>query len=274
VCQPSPNLGEEATRRFPDHPPTVYVRQDGLLEGIFRFFVERIFGPERRELLEADLRALEGKPEQERRAKIGRLRKRLDDLDLREGRLIRSLELDDDPDGVVFRRVRERLGELDRERRAAFDELTALESEEPAANSASVDLLDRLPLGTMDLTSAPEEVLRRLFEAFRLEIRYDPQFHQARCEVWIGEDSLTEAAEEASRVVPVDFAGERATSGHTDVWSAPGRTRTCAPGSGGRRSIHCYENGRHATQQASSRYGRSERRDADHEIYRLAPCWT
>jgi hypothetical protein len=76
-------------------------------------------------------------------------------------------------------------------------------------------------LGTLDLASAPEEVLRRLFEAFRLEIVYEASSRQARCQAWIGEDSLSEAVAEAGRVVRVDFAGERPASGRTDVRSAP-----------------------------------------------------
>jgi hypothetical protein len=31
VCQPSLNLGSDAKRRLPDHPPTVWVRDDALL---------------------------------------------------------------------------------------------------------------------------------------------------------------------------------------------------------------------------------------------------
>jgi hypothetical protein len=63
-----------------------------------------------------------------------------------------------------------------------------------------------------------------LFEAFRLEIVYEATSRQARCQAWIGEDSLSEAAAEPGRVVRVDFAQEGSASGRADVWSAPNWT--------------------------------------------------
>ena len=35
-------------------------------------------------------------------------------------------------------------------------------------------LLDHLPIAAVDLNGMPDETTRRLFEALRLEIRYDP----------------------------------------------------------------------------------------------------
>lgn len=37
VCQPSTNHGKDAERLFPGHAPTVYVRQDNLLDGVVEF---------------------------------------------------------------------------------------------------------------------------------------------------------------------------------------------------------------------------------------------
>lgn len=95
VCEPRKNWGQEAARRFPGHPPTVYVPQDALLQGIFGFFGERIFGPRRRELLEADQRALDGEPERKREGRVQALRRAVEKLERRAARLIESLERED-----------------------------------------------------------------------------------------------------------------------------------------------------------------------------------
>lgn len=56
------------------------------------------------------------------------LRRAIDKLDLAQARLIRKLESDDDTDGILFRRVRERLSELEHDRIHKLDELQALEA--------------------------------------------------------------------------------------------------------------------------------------------------
>jgi site-specific DNA recombinase len=45
ACQPSLNWGRDAKRQFPDHPATIWAREDRMLEGILGFFDERVFGP-------------------------------------------------------------------------------------------------------------------------------------------------------------------------------------------------------------------------------------
>lgn len=46
-CQPGRSRGSIGRERDPNHPPTVYVREEALLDGILRFFGDRIFGPTR-----------------------------------------------------------------------------------------------------------------------------------------------------------------------------------------------------------------------------------
>jgi hypothetical protein len=55
---------------------------------------------------------------------------------------------------------------------------------------ASPDLLDQLPVGDAKLSSAPEHVLRRMFESFRLQVRYDQVASRATCRVAIREEAL------------------------------------------------------------------------------------
>jgi hypothetical protein len=105
------------------------VREDRLLEGILGFFDERLFGPHRRDLLESD----------------------------------------DDPEGILFRRVRERLSELEQDRTQKLDELRALDAEHLDIGPGAIELLDELPVGEGLFASAPDDVLRQLFQTFRLE---------------------------------------------------------------------------------------------------------
>lgn len=97
-----------AFQRDPRHPPTLYVREDALLPGIFRFLGERVFGPNRRELLHADLEILDDEPMRKNRARIKALRRAIEAIEARQARQVRNLEMDDDPDGIMFRQIRDR----------------------------------------------------------------------------------------------------------------------------------------------------------------------
>ena len=70
ACQPSQNLGRGAERAFPEHPVSIWVREEFLVEGILGFFSERIFGMNRRELLEADLMQVESERDTGARLRI------------------------------------------------------------------------------------------------------------------------------------------------------------------------------------------------------------
>ncbi|KZB85805.1 hypothetical protein [Amycolatopsis regifaucium] len=41
--------------RFTDHENALYLREDALLDAVAKFFADRVFGPDRRTVLEADL---------------------------------------------------------------------------------------------------------------------------------------------------------------------------------------------------------------------------
>jgi hypothetical protein len=97
----------------------------------------------------------------------GRLQSAINDAQQRRNRLLRSLELADDPDGELVNNVNVRLVEL----RAEIESLTTQlrdvqERPDPTPTPA---LLDLLPSVGPDLARVPEEHARRLFDAFRLE---------------------------------------------------------------------------------------------------------
>ena len=79
----------------------------------------------------------------------------------------------------------------------------------------------RLRLLSERFQDLPQAELRALFDSLQLQIAFQPQTRTIDVEVMLVADE------------PPDRDGET-----SQVWSrAPGRTRTCAPGSGGRRSI-------------------------------------
>jgi hypothetical protein len=95
----------------------------------------------------------------------------------------------------------------------------------------------------------PDEVSRRLFEALRLQIRYDFTTHIATCKITLTGDTIDAVARTSQETI-ADGPAEHATGHHQAVGGraalsppgdglccAPSRIRTCAHGSGGRCSI-------------------------------------
>jgi hypothetical protein len=98
---------------------------------------------------------------------------------------------------------------------STLHELKASKSETPDAEA--VDLLDGLPLGESGLLNAPEDLLRHLFDALRLEVRFNNATNQALCRVVIDEGSA-DRLPNASR----DQRSTRRAVSCTDVLRAPG----------------------------------------------------
>ncbi|MGH2654816.1 MAG: hypothetical protein ACRDHV_10780, partial [Actinomycetota bacterium] len=120
---------------------------------------------------------------------------------------MRNLEFDDDPDGLMFRRIRDRLEELEQDRLAKLEELRRLEEEEDTGREAqAVELLEALPVLPQGLSSAPEERLRRMFEYFRLRVSYEKSTNVAHVRVSISEDTVEQVL--ADGAVLGDGGGE------------------------------------------------------------------
>jgi site-specific DNA recombinase len=94
------------------HPPGIWVPEDSLVSGVHAFFAERIFGPDRAALLAEQLTGAESTATVDRRREMESLRHRLEETATRRKRLVRSLEVADDPDGELARDVGLRLSEL------------------------------------------------------------------------------------------------------------------------------------------------------------------
>ena len=223
------------------------VREDNLLDGLAGFLSERVFGPYRHQLLAAELKTASEAARQERASRISALRRSITETETKSKRLIRNLELADGIDQDFIRDINERRAEL----RARRDELQRqlAAAEDQAHRAPNPALLDQLPVTPVDLASMPDEVSRRLFEALRLQIRYDFTTHIATCTITLTGDTIDAVARTSQETItdgPAEHAtghhqagGERAAqSPHGDgLCCAPSRIRTCAHGSGGRCSL-------------------------------------
>ncbi len=271
ACQLDPNEHQERDW-FRDHPKSLWVREEVLLGVISKFFATRVFGPSRRDHLQALLEADQPAPDADgaRRAKEREaLEQAIRAIDLRQTRLIRALAEgagtggDDlaagDPEHErVFRdAIRKEHGTLSAQRKALADQLARLN--EPALASVAAGdnaaLLDALPLLDVDLSRVPEEIQRRLYRAFGLEVRYSRPREEVTLRVTIPAhmvDALVAITREvdqwnkksgtSTEVLMPDCGTREERTGQnrqirSHLSSAPGRIRTCAHGSGGRCSI-------------------------------------
>ncbi len=201
-----------------DHPKSLWVRQQPLLEGVSQFFADHVFGPDRRSLLAATIGSADQQVQQHHQARIDALRRAVGDLEARQARLIHTLETHDDPDGTVFVRVQQRLHELHTEQQAKLAELDAAEDAQPTVATPAVELLDLLPIAPIQLAEVAEAPLRRLFEAFRLQIGYHKPSNLAVCRVILQEDSAPEllrSVGEVAETSPVGTGKPPASNGHS-----------------------------------------------------------
>jgi site-specific DNA recombinase len=201
--------GELLSRRYPDHPPSVYVREDYLLDGILDFFTERVFHPDRRARLGEHLRHLDQTARQHLQRQQAGLQRAIDDLDIRKRRLIRALALNDSLDRnddqatLVVNELRQNLQALDQQRQAKLQDLAALTTEQDQADA--LELLDALPIAASSLPELPEPTLRRLFGAYQLQVDYDRNANWATVRVTLRRDAIAELQAAAHQaLLPTD----------------------------------------------------------------------
>jgi site-specific DNA recombinase len=249
ACQPDRNhKGRED--RFPDHPTVVRVRQDLLLEAVHDFFARRIFGEQRRPLLETDLPRTDERAAQEWESRRKAITTRLEEIGRRQSRLLDQAEEAssgsrnaDGFDEEFSRRLRDRFAALESERRTKLAELDELEADPPGRNHQT-ELLDRLPRFRARIAELPEDLQRELYDVFGLEVHYSQVDKSAVIRITLSEetiDSVVAAIEQVTMTVKTDReAGPRKNQAGgvaEGLGRAPCRIRTCAHGSGGRCSI-------------------------------------
>ena len=190
-CRPRATSSHDPFARWPDHPADVYVPQDKLLAGLLEFYAERVFGSHRRDLLAVDLDQADVDGHAAWQDNLTAIERTIADLATRRERLMHSLEVTDDPDGVLAQDVNRRLVQLAHEQDVKRGELRDLRSNPVPSSGRSTELLDYLGhVTSTQLEAAPEPALRRLFDATALTIYYDPRDRLAVCHVTLDEDNL------------------------------------------------------------------------------------
>jgi site-specific DNA recombinase len=112
---------------------------------------------------------------------------------------------DEDIDTEWRTTLQRRFAQIAAERRATSQRLAGLGQQKPQRRSGDPALLDLLPQGVIDPTLLPEEDQRDLYDAFHLQIRYDPTKHQVTLRVTIYAEAitaLTEKIQAAEKVEP------------------------------------------------------------------------
>ncbi|MGW7423653.1 recombinase family protein [Streptomyces sp. NPDC054813] len=243
VCQPDANQHRDQPW-FPDHPKSLWIREEILITSISRFFATRIFGPDRRSHLTVALEVARSADDDGERIVQERatLEQAISAIGQLQARLIHTLansfgddEVDDlDPDQEKQFRdaIRQEHATLGAQREQLAEQLAHLESPKQAVRPDSAALLDALPHLDVDLALVPEEIQRRLYNAFGLEVRYSRPREELTLRVTIPGrlvDGLVSAAREpepwnkrsgARTVFPFPEHGAAATDKHDrPVWA-------------------------------------------------------
>ncbi len=188
ACTHNPANPRHATAR-PDHPVTVQVREELMQACIAQFFDERIFGPERRQLLAAAMPDHAADAATQRDTETGQLRQRIRHIDTAENAHAREIEnLATMPAGspaitALRSRILDRFTELEDERAQINTRLIKLAAETPAP--ADPALLDQLPELAGILAHAPARLQQDLYRAFQIQILCNPDGDQVTCHATI-----------------------------------------------------------------------------------------
>ncbi|KPI04493.1 Recombinase [Actinobacteria bacterium OK074] len=179
ACQPKKDQHQDSDW-YASHPKAIWISERAMLEAIHTFFEDRVFGPERRQLLEAALtETATAATGPDRSADIQRLQAEADSLARRKELLLDQLASPDGDDGdpetaAEFRRgIRKRFDAMEHERRAVLAQLETLRTETAPAGPGDLDLIEAIPQLSFRFAHLPDTLKREVFDAFRLRVRYD-----------------------------------------------------------------------------------------------------
>ncbi|GAA1895384.1 recombinase family protein [Streptantibioticus ferralitis] len=220
VCAPKKSYRPDG------HPASVWVPEAGMVEGLNDFLATRVFGEYRQELLDTNLETLDTVQRQERAERIASLHRAIAEDNTKSKRLVRNLELVEQPDQEFIRDINERRAELRKHRIGLEQQLARLEDE--VQQAPNPDLLSRLPITPVDLTKMPDELCRQLFEALRLEIHYDRTTNLATCRITLTGETIPAVSQTTSEAVVVPFQRGRTSHEHKESKMTTERYRPTA----------------------------------------------
>ncbi|WP_309235712.1 recombinase family protein [Amycolatopsis sp. SID8362] len=202
LCRPS-NTNRGRPDKYLGHEKALYFREDALLDAVSRFFADRVFGSDRRTILESELAGVDDQAARDREAEVQRLGKALGDLAKRQDSILQQAA-DGDPDDPFTKALRGRYNDLEKQRTELASALAELRQSGAAGpdgpTAADVGLIDALPYLALNLATAPEDLLRTLFEVTQLTIRIDAHGDRATLEITLPEDQLPEVSGAAERI--------------------------------------------------------------------------
>ncbi|MFD8494847.1 recombinase family protein [Amycolatopsis sp. NPDC059657] len=213
------------------HPKTVYIRENALLNAVARFFADRVFGPERRELLAADLNQVDDRATLARQAERERLQRLLAELERKQAGVLRQAQ-DGDPGDPFTKALRGSYNDLEAQKSTPLTRLAELDAADKAdptqlPSTEDVALLDALPYLALNLANAPEPQLQALSEATQLEIRLHDDTDHVTITIRLPAKLVPEIAHTAERISDPMSAQEvpaqRADSACVDAVRAPDR---------------------------------------------------
>ncbi len=202
LCRPS-NNNRARSDRYASHEKALYLREDALLDAVAKFFSDRVFGPDRRSILEADLAGVDDQAAVEHDAERERVGRRLAEIAKQQASILKQAQQGDpdDPFTTALRGSYNNLAKDEKQLRAKLTELE--ETEQPTPQGITVDelaLIDALPCLAMNLAKAPDQLLRALFEAVQLAIMVHDDGEHATITIKLPADQLPEIAQAAERI--------------------------------------------------------------------------
>lgn len=110
-CHPA-NNNRGRPDKYEGHPATGYMRESLIMAEVNRFFAERVFGPQRREMFLAGLDQIDDTAQRERREQRQRLQRKFADATRKQDHVLRQAE-DADPRDPFTQGLRQRYNDLE-----------------------------------------------------------------------------------------------------------------------------------------------------------------
>jgi site-specific DNA recombinase len=155
------------------------IREDLMIEPLEAFFQQRIFGAGRKALLATAAKTGDKRAHEALTDRKATLTKQLAELQRRQDNLIGELERfetsgDAEVDAALRTGIKNRFASAVAEQRQAKEHLDQAIAGAQASQPVDLEILDQLPEHVIELSRLPDAELRALYDAFHLELRFDP----------------------------------------------------------------------------------------------------
>lgn len=138
LCWPRKN-NRATPHLHPGLPASIRLREDELLEAICRFYADRLFGPERRAILEVEQGSIDDHAVFEREAERTRRQKLLATITRQQDSIMRQAR-EGDPGDPFTRGLRESYNDLESQKKVALSAIAELDTADQKAAPIVADL--------------------------------------------------------------------------------------------------------------------------------------